>query len=107
MSDLVFIRAYANRFEAELAQQLLADQGIDAMVQADDAGGMYAGLSLGRKGVRLLVRAGDEARAREVLAEAPLDEVDEAALERAMAEFGADGDLDPAVDPGDDPDIDR
>lgn len=67
MSDLVFIQAFANRFEAEQAQQYLAGQGIDAMVMADDVGGMYAGLSLGRKGVRLLVRAADEEAAREVL----------------------------------------
>ncbi len=67
MTDLVFIRAYGRRFEAELAQQFLIDQGIEAMVQADDAGGMYAGLSLGRKGVRLLVRAADADLAREAL----------------------------------------
>jgi hypothetical protein len=67
MTELVFIRAYTNRFEAELAEQYLADQGIEAMVQADDAGGMYAGLSLGRKGVRLLVRAEDAELARELL----------------------------------------
>ena len=69
MTELVLIRAYPNRFEAELAQQHLADLGIDAMVQADDAGGMYAGLSLGRKGVRLLVRAADARCAVEVLQE--------------------------------------
>jgi C_GCAxxG_C_C family probable redox protein len=67
MSELVFVRAYASRFEAEQAQQYLAGQGIDAMVQADDAGGMYAGLSLGKKGVRLVVRASDADRAREAL----------------------------------------
>lgn len=67
MSDLVFVQAYSNRFEGEQAQQYLAGQGIDAMVMADDVGGMYAGLSLGRKGVRLLVRAEDEEAAREAL----------------------------------------
>lgn len=67
MSDLVFIQAFVNRFAAEQAQQYLAGQGIDAMVMADDVGGMYAGLSLGRKGVRLLVRAADEEAARNAL----------------------------------------
>jgi C_GCAxxG_C_C family probable redox protein len=67
MSELVFIRAYGNRFEAEQAQQYLETLGIDAMVQADDVGGMYAGLSLGKKGVRLLVRDEDALRAREAL----------------------------------------
>lgn len=67
MSDLVLIHAYTNRFEAEQAQQYLAGQGIEAMVQADDAGGMYAGLSLSRRGVRLWVRATDAELARELL----------------------------------------
>ena len=67
MSELVFIHAYTNRFEAEQAQEYLQNLGIDAMVMADDGGGMYAGLSLGRKGVRLLVREDDEGRAREAL----------------------------------------
>ena len=67
MSELVFIRAFAGRLEAEQAQAYLGGQGIDAMVMADDGGGMYAGLSLGRKGVRLLVRDEDADRAREAL----------------------------------------
>jgi C_GCAxxG_C_C family probable redox protein len=67
MSDLTFVRAFTNRLEAEQAQAYLQDQGIAAMVMADDGGGMYAGLSLGRKGVRLLVRAEDADRAREAL----------------------------------------
>jgi C_GCAxxG_C_C family probable redox protein len=67
MSELIMIRAYGNRFEAEQAQQILHELGIDAMVQADDAGGMYAGLSLGKKGVRLVVRERDAERAREAL----------------------------------------
>jgi len=67
MSELVFIRAYSSRFEAEQAQRYLAQQGIDALVQADDAGSMFAGISLGRKGVRLLVRSEDVEAAREAL----------------------------------------
>ena len=67
MSELVFIRAFTGRLEAEQAQAYLVGQGIDAMVMADDGGGMYAGLSLGRKGVRLLVRNEDADRAREAL----------------------------------------
>lgn len=67
MSELEFIHAYPTRLEAEQAQQYLENLGIDAMVQADDAGGMYAGLSFGKKGVRLLVRAEDADRANEAL----------------------------------------
>lgn len=67
MSDLVLLQTFTNRFEAERAQLFLADQGVDAMVQADDGGGMYAGLSLSRKGVRLWVRPEDADLARGLL----------------------------------------
>ncbi len=70
MSDLVVVSHYTTRFAAEEAQRYLADEELDAIVQADDAGGMFAGLSLHRKGVRLLVRAGDEARAAAILSSA-------------------------------------
>ena len=93
MSDLVLIHAYPSRFEAEQAQQYLAGQGIDAMVQADDAGGMYAGLSLSRKGVRLWVRHEDAELAREVLA--PGDPLDPVADEDELP-----GEPDPDPDPG-------
>ncbi|HOX26121.1 MAG TPA: C-GCAxxG-C-C family (seleno)protein [Candidatus Krumholzibacteria bacterium] len=85
MSELVFIRAYPTRFAAEQAEQYLAQQGVAALVQADDAGNMFAGISLGRKGVRLLVRAEDVEAAREALA----------AFEAvATGEAGAAGDAD-------------
>jgi len=67
MSEFIFIQAYSTRFAAEQAQQLLAGQGIQSMVMADDAGGMMGGISLGRKGVRLLVNPEDEETAVQVL----------------------------------------
>jgi len=67
MTELVFIRAYPSRFEAEQAQQYLEQLGIDAMVMADDVGGQFAGMSLGRKGVRLMVREEDVDRANDAL----------------------------------------
>ncbi|MDD5720274.1 MAG: DUF2007 domain-containing protein [Candidatus Krumholzibacteria bacterium] len=67
MSQFIPVRVYKNRFEAEQAEQYLAGQGIEAWVQADDAGGMYAGLSLSRRGVRLWVRPEDADRAKEAL----------------------------------------
>jgi len=92
MSDLVLIHAYTNRFEAEQAQQYLAGYDIDAMVQADDAGGMYAGLSLSRRGVRLWTRAADAELARELLMPGvPIDPP-------VVASDAAD---DPDADPGD------
>ncbi len=67
MSELITVARFSDRFQAEQAQQYLAGQGIQAMVQADDAGGILAGLSLSARGVRLRVREEDANRAREAL----------------------------------------
>ncbi|HEY0815622.1 MAG TPA: DUF2007 domain-containing protein [Pseudonocardia sp.] len=57
-----------SEFEAELIVGLLRDNGLDAAVSADDAGGQEPQLQL--QGVRVLVARADEAAARRVLAEA-------------------------------------
>lgn len=69
MSDLVVLRRYRWRHEAEVARGLLEDAGIGAAVSADDAGGMLAagGFPMGALPVRLLVREEDASRAVEVL----------------------------------------
>ena len=51
--------------EAELARAHLAAEGIKSSVVADDIGGMYPGVSLGR--IRLLVLHDDLAAAKEIL----------------------------------------
>jgi hypothetical protein len=51
--------------EAELARAHLEAEGIEAKVAADDIGGMYPGVSLGR--IRLLVRHEDLELAKQVL----------------------------------------
>ena len=79
MSEFVNIQTFSNRFEAEQAQQYLENQGIDSFVKADDGGGMYAGLSLSSKGVRLMVRDEDAARARAALEPGEVIDVVEAA----------------------------
>jgi hypothetical protein len=61
----VVFRDFLNKAEAELAQGALTTQGIQAIVQADDAGGEEPGLWMG--GVKLLVRAHDWERARKIL----------------------------------------
>jgi len=66
-TKLKVLAKYRNRIEAEQAVTILLDAGIDAMVQADDVGGMYAGLSLSGGGARILVREEDEDEARRVL----------------------------------------
>jgi hypothetical protein len=63
---LVAVGTYSNKIDADLAQGALEAADIDAMVTADDAGGQQPGLLMG-KGVRVLVRAEDVERAKEIL----------------------------------------
>jgi len=64
-TELVVIRTYLNKVEAEIAQGALKASDVDSMVSADDAGGTRP--SLWMSGVKLLVRAEDVGRATEVL----------------------------------------
>lgn len=63
--DLIEVTDFFNTADAELARAHLTAEGIQAVVAADDAGGMYPGLSIGR--IRLLVRAKDLPRAQDIL----------------------------------------
>ena len=64
-TDLVAIKTFLNKFDAETAKSALDAANIDSMVKADDAGGAQPGLWM--RGVELLVRAEDAARAAEIL----------------------------------------
>lgn len=64
-AQLVTVRTYLNKAEAQLAQGALKAAGVDSIVRADDAGGARPHLWLG--GVKLLVRARDKERASEIL----------------------------------------
>ena len=64
-SDLVVVRTYLNTFDATVAKSALEAANIDAMIKADDCGGLRPGLWM--SGVELMVRAEDAARANEVL----------------------------------------
>jgi hypothetical protein len=64
--ELVVVRTFMNRFEADVARSALEAAAIDSMVRPDDAGGMRPGLWIGR-GVELIVRTEDAVRAREIL----------------------------------------
>ena len=66
LADLVVVREFLNRFEADVAKSALDAAGINAIVLADDAGGMRPGMWMG-SAVRLLVHAGDRERAMEIL----------------------------------------
>jgi Putative prokaryotic signal transducing protein len=64
-SEMIVLQTFPNRIEAEMAEGALRGAEIDAMVSADDAGGVEPGLWT--QGVRLLVWREDADRAREVL----------------------------------------
>ena len=68
MSEFVAIKVYQNRMEADLAKAVLLANGIPALVEADDAGGMRPALgSLQR--IRILVCATDAVTAVGLLAD--------------------------------------
>ncbi|MEJ5329388.1 MAG: DUF2007 domain-containing protein [Desulfobaccales bacterium] len=73
--EAVVLEVFPSRLLAEMAAQLLAQEGIDCLILADDAGGAYPPLQAIR-GVRLLVDAADAFRARQILEAAPLPEDD-------------------------------
>ncbi len=72
LNDALIIGTFSSRAEAELAAGLLESEGIEALILADDAGGLYPMLQFIR-GVRLLVAKEDELQAREILAAQPLE----------------------------------
>lgn len=64
--DLVVVRTFSNKFDADVAKTALDAAEIDSIVRADDAGGTRPGLWMGA-GVALVVRAEDAKRADEIL----------------------------------------
>src|SRR5437870_11921248 len=66
-SKLVLAQAFGSQSEADLAKSMLESAGIDAMVQADTAGGMRPHIAWSGLGFRVLVREEDVAEARGVL----------------------------------------
>jgi putative signal transducing protein len=66
--DLVVVRTYLNRFDAEIARTALEAAQIESMIDADGSSGTQPGLWLG--GVRLLVRADDAEQAAKILGQA-------------------------------------
>ena len=65
-SDLVIVRTFLNRFEADVAKSALDAAGIESVIRADDAGGMRPAMSMG-SAVELVVRAEDASRAAQLL----------------------------------------
>ena len=67
MAELKIVKIFEMRYEAEMAKGLLLEQGIESMIAADDCGGQLMGLSVKKRGIKLLVRDEDMAKAMEVL----------------------------------------
>ncbi len=65
-TELVVVRTFNDRIEAELAHSALEAAGIESMVRGDDAGGVQPGLWTS-EGVDVLVREEDATNAREIL----------------------------------------
>ncbi|HVH10617.1 MAG TPA: hypothetical protein VM736_12550 [Gemmatimonadales bacterium] len=70
MGELVCIRTFPSRLEAELAKGLLEARGISAMVSMDDAGGMRPEMAF-IKGASLFVEPQVAERALELLPAQP------------------------------------
>jgi hypothetical protein len=64
--DLVVVRTYGFRHEAEVGKSMLEANEVDAVISGDDAGGLQPGLGVANR-VRLLVRRSDGQKATQLL----------------------------------------
>jgi hypothetical protein len=71
-SELVVVRTFNDRFEAQLAQSALEAAEIESLVRSDDAGGLRPHMAL-LTGVELLVRSEDAQAARQILDTKPTE----------------------------------
>jgi hypothetical protein len=67
--ELVVVRTYTYRHEAEVGRSMLEGNNVDAVISADDAGGIQPALGAAT-GARLLVKRRDEHKARQLLGRA-------------------------------------
>ncbi len=70
--DIVEVARFYNRMEAEVACARLRADDIAAYLKTDDAGGIHPELDFTR-GIRVMVLAGDEELARELLTASAAD----------------------------------
>jgi Putative prokaryotic signal transducing protein len=68
MTEPVCIKRYNTRLEAEVVKSLLEAHGVQALIRADDEGGMIAPFTFSYKGVQLVVSEQDAQKALDVLA---------------------------------------
>jgi len=62
-SDVVAVSTFRSVADAQIAQGVLEEAGVDSMIRSDNAGGMYPAID----GAELLVRAEDLEKANEAL----------------------------------------
>ena len=62
-ADLITISTFRSTADAQIAKGILDEVGIESMIRADNAGGMYPAIS----GAELLVRSEDVDRAHDAL----------------------------------------
>jgi hypothetical protein len=67
--DLINLKTYSSRHDAELAKSFLSVNGVTAVVSGDDYGGIHPALSFST-GIRLLVNKGDVENARRIFRKA-------------------------------------
>lgn len=67
MSDLVVVKRFFHKHEAEVGKGILEHEGIRAMVSSDDLGGFRPHLTYSTGNVRLLVNEADLDKAKEAL----------------------------------------
>lgn len=70
-NGLVVVQSFGTQVEADVAKGILESSGIDAMIQADTAGGMRQHLAWSGLGFRVLVREEDVTMARDLLKPPP------------------------------------
>ena len=63
--NLIPIKTFFDRQEAEIAKGLLKENGIESIVSSDDVGGRYPSAAMGN--VKLTVREEDIEKAKEIL----------------------------------------
>lgn len=64
MTDLVCIKKFADRHEADVAKSVLDANAIESFIQSDDAGGMYPFMT---EQIRLVVNKTDVQEAKKIL----------------------------------------
>lgn len=64
MTDLICVKKFADRHDADVAKSVLDANKIESFIQTDDAGGMYPFMT---EGIRLFVKKTDVQKAKKIL----------------------------------------